>query len=69
VDPGADISQSAGMIGAFLGVSVKAGRKSEVGVIVQGRTSPIHMHHVTLSVGGHRFDAEVGFMPDLSALG
>lgn len=69
IDSGADLCIFPGEIGEFLGLDVTSGRKEMISGVVEGEKREYFLHKVELKVGGWPYEAEVGFMPELSRLG
>jgi len=68
VDSGADLCIFDAQIGEIIGIDLEQGRRDEVGGIT-GEPEPYYVHPVTLSVDGHQYDIEAGFLPNIARLG
>ena len=70
VDSGSDFCIFPSELGEMLGIDVTAGSRKMLGGVVAGESRPVYFHVVELSIEqGDRFQALVGFMPDLSGNG
>jgi len=70
VDSGSDFCIFPSELGEMIGIDVTAGQLKMIGGVVAGESRPLYFHVVELSIEeGNRFEAWVGFMPDLSRTG
>jgi len=70
VDSGSDFCIFPSELGELIGIDVTAGQQKLIGGVVAGESRPVYFHVVELSIEeGSRFEAWVGFMPDLSRNG
>ena len=65
VDSGADICIFDAQMGEIIGIDVKKGKPMEV-FGVGGKASVYYLHKVGIVVGGHKYDIEAGFMPNVA---
>ncbi len=65
VDSGADLCIFDAQIGEIIGIDVKKGKPMEV-FGVGGKVSIYYLHKVTIVVGGHSYNIEAGFMPNVA---
>jgi hypothetical protein len=70
VDSGSDFCIFPSELGEMIGIDVEKGSRKIIGGVVAGESRPVYFHIVDLSIEeGRRFEAWVGFMPDLSRNG
>lgn len=65
VDSGADLCIFDEQIGEIIGIDIKKGKPREV-FGVGGKASIYYLHKVEIVVGGHSYNIEAGFMPNVA---
>ena len=68
VDSGADLCFFDAQIGEILGIDIGNGRQDKVGGIT-GVIENYYIHPVTIKVGGHPYEIEAGFLPNIACVG
>lgn len=68
VDSGADVCMFDAEVGDVLGIPLFDGSSGEVSGIT-GVTKPYYVHFVTISIGDQSFEAEAGFLSNVSRFG
>lgn len=69
IDSGADFCIFDAEIGEYLGINIKSGTELPFGGIQSVGGAKAYIHKVNIEIGGHQFQAEVGFSYDISKNG
>ena len=65
VDSGADICIFDAEIGELIGLDIKRGKERTV-TGVAGQSASYFLHNVEIEVGGHAYEIEAGFLPNVA---
>jgi hypothetical protein len=68
VDSGADMCIFDSQIAEIIGINIRTGKEQKVAGLT-GVNESFYLHLVTISVGGWKYKAEVGFLPNIGKFG